>query len=50
MILEGLGAKVCLVLKVLPLVQEGPIEIPIDQKGIVILLGSGGGSGFWIRY
>ena len=45
MFLEGLGAKVCLVLEVLPSVQEGPIEIPVDQKGIIILSGLGGGEG-----
>ena len=47
MFLEGLGAKVCLVLEVSPSIQEGPVEIPVDQTGIVILSGSGGevGSG-----
>ena len=47
---RGVGAKVCLVLEVSPSVQEGPVEIPVDQTGIIILLGSGEGSGFWIRY
>ena len=35
-----------MVLDVSPSVQEGPIEIPVDQKGIIILSGSVGGE--WV--